>query len=265
MVQIIKRAKYLIKFLLWYLSGYISRQISINSPQKVTLLLTFYNPIRMKYINSQIRNILKCTFIEKLVISNHNPTITIEEKINIIDDRLVVINQKIRRGCGYRWQIIKTLSADFVISIDDDILLFPMQLKTLFQNLLREPEIPHGFSGFIRLENEELQYRERENIEVHYLCEVYAVSRKHIERYIEMEKFLSEIERSLVNLIESYHDFIVISQTGTRNPKIHKVGTIFRSETFMTPGVALHKDKEWVDSVSAVSRAVQELRSQNRA
>jgi hypothetical protein len=70
---------------------------------------------------------------------------------------------------------------------------------------------------------------------------------------------MAERDRSLVGLLESYHDFIVISQTGSQNPKIHKVGTIFRSETFMTPGVALHKEKQWESSVLVVARAVQEV------
>jgi hypothetical protein len=262
MVQIIKRAKYLTKYLLWTLNGYIGKQISINSTHNATVMITYYYPIRMKHINSQIRNILKCKFIEKVIISNHNPEIKIEDKITINDKRLVYINQNRRRGCGYRWHIAKTLSADYIISIDDDILLFPFQLKELFQHLVQEPQLPHGFSGFILLENEEIQYRERQNIDVNYLCEVYAVTKKQIELYFEIERLLVEKDRSFLDLIENYHDFIVISKTGSPNPKIHKVGTIFRSDTFNTPGVALHKDEQWASSVFDVSRAVQEIRSQ---
>ena len=261
MIQILKRTKYLFKYLLWTLNGYFGRHLTINTPHKVTVLITYYHPIRMTHINNQIRNILKCDFIEKVIVSNHNPEIKIEDRITINDKRLVFINQNRRRGCVFRWYIAKTLSAEYIISIDDDILLFPFQLKELFQHLVREPDRPHGFSGFILLENEVLRYRERENIEVNYLCEVYAVTKKQVERYFEIERRLAEMDKSVVGLIESYHDFIVISQTGSQNPKIHKVGTIFRSETFMTPGVALHKEKQWESDVLEIARAVQEVLS----
>jgi hypothetical protein len=259
MIQLFRKTKHYVKYILWTWNGYISRHLTINTPHKVTVLITYYNPIRMTHINNQIRNLLKCDFVEKVIVSNHNPEIKIEERVTINNKRLFCINQNIRRGCGYRWQIAKTISTEFIISIDDDILLFPSQLKELFQHLVREPESPHGFSGFILLGNGDLQYRERENLVVNYLCEVYAVTKKQVERYFEMERLMAERDRSLVGLLESYHDFIVISQTGSQNPKIHKVGTIFRSETFMTPGVALHKEKQWESSVLVVARAVQEV------
>lgn len=256
MTRCIKSIKHLLKNLLWIMKGYIGRQLTINTPHKVTVLITYYNPIRMTNLNHQIRNILKCNFVEKLIVSNHNPEIKIEERVKINNKRIVFINQNIRHGCGYRWHIAKTLGAEYIISIDDDILLFPFQLKELFQHLVREPEMPHGFSGFVLLEKGDLQYRERENFEVHYLCETYAVTRKHIERYFEIERLLAEKDRSFLDLIERYHDFIVISKTGLQDPKIHKAGTILRSNTFMTPGVALHKEKQWENSVLKVARAV---------
>jgi hypothetical protein len=61
-----------IRHALWILNGYIGRTVSLDIPQKVTVLLTPYNPIRMNQIGSQVRNILKCAFVDQIAISNHN-------------------------------------------------------------------------------------------------------------------------------------------------------------------------------------------------
>ncbi len=62
-----------LKYVLWTLNGYVGRTVSAHAPQKVTVLITYYHPARMQHIEPQVRNILKCTFVDKLVISNHNP------------------------------------------------------------------------------------------------------------------------------------------------------------------------------------------------
>lgn len=253
------RPKYLFKYYIWVVNGYIGKRLSINSLKKLTVILTYYHPLRMKDINNQIRNLLKCDFVENIVVSNHNPDLTIADRIVINDRRITCVDQTTRRGCGFRWQIAKDLETCYIISIDDDILIFPSQVKTLFQHLIQEPEVPHGFSGIIRLENEGIKYLEQNNIDVDYLCEIYAVTKDHVKRYFEINRLLIEIDETFTEIIEKFHDFIIISQTGSGKPKIHKKGRIFRSETFKTAGIALHKDQEWSKSFLKVSRAVQEI------
>ena len=254
-----------LKYALWTLNGYVGRKMSIDRPQKATVLITYFHPVRMNYIGSQVRNILKCTFVDKVIVSNHNPDIRIEDKVNISDKRLICMNQPTKRACGYRWRIANALKAEYLVTIDDDVLLFPSQLKILFEHLLREPEVPHGFSGMLHLEDGEFQYREREDIDVDYLCEVYAVTRKHVVRYAELENLLAEQDVTLLDTVDRLGDFIVISQTGDRNPSIHKVGRLFRSDTFKTPGVANHKDEQFGVSIAEVSLAVDKIRSRDLA
>lgn len=250
---------------LWLLNGYIGRTESIDTPQKVTILLTYYHPSRMNRIDSQVRNFLKCTFVEKIVITNHNPDVKIEEKIKIRDDRLIWSNQEVRRGNGYRWRIANTLDGKYFIVIDDDVQLFPSQLKSLFQYLISEPEIPHGFSGQLLLSDDKFWYRERENIEVDYLCELYAVTQHHIKRYAELVQLIFEEDKTLSDFVERFADHIVISQTTSYNPKIHKISRPLRSETFKTPGIATHKDEHFEENVIKVCRAVKKLKLQTYA
>jgi hypothetical protein len=230
-----------VRFAQWTLNGYFGRTLSLKIPQKLTVLITYYQPVRMKHIGPQLRNILKCNFVEKVLVSNHNPDVRIEDKVHVRDNRVVCINQDIARPCGYRWRIANLLEAEYLVAVDDGILLFPSQLKALFQYLISEPDIPHGVSGMLHLENDEFQFREREDIDVDYLCEVYAVTKKHVERYFDTVCSLVDHDEALPATIERLGDFIVISQTGARNPRIHNVGRLFRSDTFKTQGRTIRR------------------------
>jgi hypothetical protein len=247
------------------LNGYIGQAISIDTPQQVTVLLTYYHPARMRRINSVVRNYLKCKFVEKVVITNHNPNIKIEDKLNIRDERVICINQDIQRGNGYRWRVANTLDGEYFIVIDDDVMLFPSQLKNLFQHLISEPEIPHGYAGQVHLSNDRFEYRERENVEVDYLCELYAVTKYHITRYLEILQLACDQNAMSSNFVERFGEHIVISQTAAQNPKIHKINRLLRSETFKSTGIATHKEKEFEDAMVKISYAVKKLKMQTLA
>lgn len=224
---------------MWVLNGYIGRTVSVDIPQKVTVLITYYHPSRMEHINPQIRNILKCRFVEKLVISNHNPDVNIEEKVKIKDRRIQCINQTIRRGCGYRWIVANELTPEYLIVVDDDILFFPAQLAKLFKRLVSEPMMPHGITGMLNLEN--LQYHEKKDMTVDFLCEAYAVTGEQVSRYMELRRLVGAKD-GMLEMIDSAADFMLISRTGSYKPKIHNVGRLFKSDTFKQVGVAVHKN-----------------------
>jgi hypothetical protein len=173
---------------------------------------------------------------------------------------MLFMNQDIKRAGGYRWRIANTLSSEYLIVIDDDVFLFPLQLKSLFEALVRDPAVPHGVSGMLQLKGGELQYHEHENINVKYLCEVYAVTKNHVKRYFELERLVTEQNEIPPDTVEELGDYILISQTAERDPIIHDVGRIFRSDTFKTPGVAYHKQGQFEKVLAEVSHAVEKIR-----
>ena len=247
---------------LWVAYGYIGWTIRLQPSKKLTVLMACYHPARLRHINHQIRNLLKCKFVERVVISSHNPTVKIEEYVTLTDQRLILLNQGVHRPGGYRWVVAKELSSEYLIVIDDDIVMFPWQLKVLFENLLKDPSVPHGLSGMIHMENGDLQFHQREDINVHYLTEIYAITRKHLEQYFKMVKLFVEQSTDLADGIERLADFVVISQTGSSHPRIHKAGRIFRDETYNAQGVAIHKDEQFLNVVNRVSQLVKGLRPQ---
>ena len=258
MNTLIQKAKYSFKTLLWILSAYVGKPNWVESPEKLTVLITYFNPVRMKKINHQIRNILKCEFVDKLIISNHNPDIHIEDKIKINEERLTILNQLVKRGCGFRWLVANGFDFKYLIVIDDDFLISSQQLASLFRRLLEEPNIPHGLAGMNCLPAGGFEYRDKENVAVDFLCEVYAVTKSHLDRFMEINSSIS-FDANIARIVDSTADFMIISQTGTSRPKIHDVGRLFRDETFKTEGVAVHKNQTFEEHVGQILDALKSL------
>jgi hypothetical protein len=254
--RVLRRILGKLKYFLWALNGWFGLKFGLNVPQRATVLITYYNPARMKHINHQIRNILKCGFVEKIIISNHNPAIRIDTMVKIRDDRLTVLNQDIRRGCGYRWNIAGEYAPRYLIVVDDDILLFPWQLKTLFSRLVAEPEVPHGFAGMLHHEDGSLEYREMEDRSVDYLCEIYALTGDHLKRYQELRSHAIARDTTLEPVLDNSADFMVISKAGIGTPRIHKSSRLFRCPTYNQTGVAVHKETEFEHGVLDVAKAL---------
>jgi hypothetical protein len=254
----IDQAKYWVKTAIWILTGYFDRQITINTPQKVTVLITYFNPVRMKNINHQIRNILKCDFVERLIISNHNPEVHIQDRITVKNARITVQNQTVKRGCGFRWQVASEFAFEHLIVIDDDFLLSSSQLADLFQVLIAQPDIPHGLSGMNLVPSGGYEFLDRQSREVDFLCEIYAVTRGQLNRYLDITSIITNDEK-IAKSVDSTADFLVISRMGTSKPKIHDLGRIFRDQSFKMEGVAVHKDQTFDQNVEHVLNAIQNL------
>lgn len=235
------------------MNGFIGLKYGTKLPRQVTVLITYYNSVRMKHINHQLRNILSCEFVEKVVISNHNPEVKIETLVEVKDARIITINQDVRQGCGYRWMVAEQFSPKYLIVVDDDILLFPWQLQKLFGALITEPEIPHGFAGMVRHSNDFLEYREKENRAVNYICEIYAITGEQLKQYAPLRREVLKDE-TLGRVVDFAADFMLVSQTGSGNPKIHDAGRLFRCPTYNESGVAVHKENQFDKGILDVAK-----------
>ena len=163
----------------WLLDGYICNNQSINGNYKVVVILASYHIERMKNIEPLVRSLSKCDFVSGIIVSNHNPDISVEDWVKIKDERLRLINQPTRHGPGYCWMLADKEDSDFFILIDDDFLASPRQLKILFQHLVEQPDVPHGVTGFFKS-----KYYQNREMEVVTLNQIYAITRAHLDKYI---------------------------------------------------------------------------------
>lgn len=225
----------------WTLDGYISYPVSLATDEKVTIVIPSYHASRARNLQPLVRSILKCNFVEKIIISNHNPEIRLEDWVQTGDDRVMLINHLVRRGCGYGWVVASQQNADYFIVIDDDMLIYPQQLTVLFQQLIKKPELPHGFIG-IRADGEYIIHQEAE---VECLYNIYAVTKAHIQKYLEYTKEMVANGYVSQESIEYWGDDLVLSQTGTGQPRIHKAGSIRQCKTTKTSGVATFTENQF--------------------
>jgi hypothetical protein len=203
-------------------------------PEKVTIIVPSYHKYRSRNLQPMARLTLKCGFVEKMIISNHNPEICLHDWVRTNDPRIVLINQPILRGCGYGWVIASQEKADYFIVIDDDMLIYPKQLAILFQHLVNTTESPHGLIG--RRANGE--YIKHQDAEVAFLYNIYAVTQAHIQKYLDYVREIVAKGYASLEAIEFWADDLILSQTGTVQPRIHKAGCIAQCKTTKAVGVS---------------------------
>ena len=240
---------------LWRASGRIGPSVTLALPQRLTVLITCFHPVRAVHLDTQARTALRCRFVEKVVVSSHNPDVKAEAWVRVRDPRLLFQNVPEKRGCGHRWTVAAALDPEFLLVIDDDIFLRASQIAALFQQLVSLPRVPHGLSGIRELEDGYLDFVDRQEVGVDYLCEVYAVTRQHLRRHAELQT-LATAAAPVGELIASAFDFMVISRAGNGRPHVHDLGHILRCETFKTPGVAVHKHDGFEAHLRQVAQAL---------
>lgn len=113
---------------LWVVNGRLASRIELEVRQKATVIIPTYSAERVRGVAAMVRSVLRCAFVEKVNVSNHNPDIRIEAHVRCADERLMLANQPTRRGCGYQWTVASSVAPQYLISIDDDLRLRPAQL-----------------------------------------------------------------------------------------------------------------------------------------
>ncbi len=235
----------------WVLHVRRCREVTIPSDCKVTVVLTAYRKERIGNLDPLVRSVLKCAFVEKVIVSNDNPQVRIADWVRVRDERLVLLDQPVRRGCGNRWKLAWAEKAAYYLAIDDDILVYPGQLAQLFMHLINMPEVPHGLSGG----TVPFQFHERKEMAVDQLFEIYALTREHLRVYFDYLQELAAQTVSQEGLCMS-GDFVLISHSGQGKPVIHDVGFISRCATAYAEGVATFKEADFLRCVEELRRFV---------
>lgn len=246
---------------LWKIHGYVGPRVSLPLREKATVIIPSYSVERLDFIEPNVRALLKCDFVERVVVSNHNPATRIGSRVRIKDARLILLDQRTRRGPGWGWLVASQFDPDYLISIDDDLLVVPNQVAALFQKLVAEPAIPHGRAGGIGSQYYQCPTGPEREMEVDNLYIVYAVTRAHLRRYRELLEALMRGHYASNDVIEYLADDVLISRAGNGRPKIHNVGRLFFLPTFDTPGIATHRTPGFEESRLQVRRAVDLLNS----
>jgi hypothetical protein len=250
-VYLVRRAM----FWKWAAHVRLCRELSLPFEGKATVVLTAYKPQRARNLDPLVRSVLKCRFVEKVIVSNDNPELRIADWVGVRDRRLVLLDQPSRRGCKHRWELARGQDAAYYIAIDDDLLVYPRQLARLFTRLLERPEVPHGLCGC----SFPFAFHEREEREVDLLFEIYAVTREHVHVYFDHLERLKAGGHLPPEGLGMRGDFVLISRSGQARPVIHDAGFISRCPTAYDEGVATFKEEGFATYTANLLAAVKQI------
>jgi len=204
------------------------------------ILLSYRRPHN---IDGLVRAMLRCDGCEAVVVSNNEPNVDLRAWISVADPRLQVIDQTTRRPPGVRMTIARALPARLYLMVDDDVLLHGEQMQAVMSHLHAAPEVPHGVNGERRDDaRATYPYRldERGDGVVDHLTNVYAFTERHVARYFELADQLGIDDPAAVPNGED----IILSQSGSSEPRIHDVGPILRCASTNDSGIATHRTRE---------------------
>jgi hypothetical protein len=215
------------------------RPLNVSGKTCAVILLSHNRPHNMSLIaTSALRN----DFVRRVVVSNSNRAVRIQEWIDINDPRLVLIDETEATGPGHRFFLSSQESGSYFLSVDDDIFLTPEQWGRLFERLVKDDSVAHGIKGNLyepRLGSPGFNvcnvFGTEQDVDV--LVGAFAFTRDHLSRLFSLGHALG-IEN--ISDLRNGED-ILLSLAGTGRPKIHRVGRIMECASNSLARVALSK------------------------
>jgi glycosyltransferase involved in cell wall biosynthesis len=230
------RANFVVEYAKWEYRARFGPRLKFAGTEKATIVFLSYK--RPQNIEPLVRSALKCSFVAKVIVCNNNPDVRLESWVGVSDSRLVLLNQNKNLGPGYRFDIAIREPGDYFCFIDDDVFLYPEQIRQLFSSLLEDPSVPHGVRGQVVFDNQDFVdgiYGKECKVDI--LNGVYAFTKAHLEEYFRLDKELNGLPRV---------DDIVLSFSGESAPSCHDVGEILLCPTEALPGIALWKEPDFL-------------------
>jgi hypothetical protein len=226
------------------------------------ILLSYARPRNIQRIIDSISQARSCG---RIILSNNQPAINIYDHIDGRNDLLDVVQQDRERGAVKRFCIARECDGELFVCIDDDMFMTPQQIDRLVAELINDPSRPHGIWGqLMETENGKARLsRPIHNIscDVSVLNMVYAFTRDHISRFFDLLDRLGIADPEDLGPF----DDIVLSFTGARPPKCHDLGPFDICATWNLEGVAIWKQKNFMQRRMRFFLRLQSLVSRDAA
>jgi hypothetical protein len=199
------------------------------------VLLSFNREANLEPI---LRAVLRCRFVDRVLLSNNHPDKRARDFISVDDPRVTLIDQPQRERPGVRWRLARDLMPEcpVVLAIDDDVFLYPSQIRALVEAVLDEPDRVHGFAGM-----DGHTYLDGQDRDVDHIVRVYATTQDHIARYFDLIDRMPEHGGE----VERIGDDMVISLAAPGPPRMHDVGYVLSCKTSTEDGIAVNREDDF--------------------
>lgn len=232
------RTSYLFGYLRWQHDARYGPRVSIAGPEKLTVILLNYQ--RVRNLEPMVRSLLRCDFVEKILVSNNNPRYRIADWIRLRDERIQLVDQPRRTVSSIRFRIACQEAGPYFLAIDDDVFLYPRQVRRLFEELLARPSSPHGIQGenFLgettpgTFRGWQVNLHDQEG-QADDINTCYAFTREHA---LETDRLARCLGLDLVDIYMGSD--VILSASGRERPFLHDVGPVLHCLSQHRLGVA---------------------------
>lgn len=232
-------------------------------PEKLTVILLSFK--RVRNMETIVSTMLHTDFVEKVIVSNNNPKYRIADWVRLRDPRLRLIDQPRLTPPGIRIELARQEPGPYYLSVDDDVLMFPGQVLRLFQHLLADPSVPHGFQGEVKRNdgswhwNGGWEVNLRGDRRVDNLNCVYAFHRDHLDQMERLAPLAGIGDAAAIAAMTNCED-ILISAGGTDRPLVHDLGEMLLCLSSHRAGVATWRSrKNFFDERKEIFTRLREL------
>ncbi len=257
-VSAVRFVHWLIRYGIWRFRCLLPFKLSKRSSDSFTAILLSYE--RPYNISPILQSLLKCEFIEEVIVSNNNPDVDLRSYIKISDKRLNLVQHTERKSCAYRFDLAKNAQCASVICLDDDLFFYPSTLRRLCEEFTVNDNTPLGMTGFrvdwdktTESHLEVSRFRdEDETVDVLNRC--YLFNRRHLTRYFELSRYIQRTDPSLSEDLSLFDDILISASGGTQARVCHS-GDYIPCPSGMDAALAVHRR----DSFTAVRIRVLKL------
>ena len=100
------RLEYTTRFLRWQLNARWGPRVALEGAQKLTAILLSWK--RIRNMQPIVRSLLRCDFIDRVIVSNNKPQYRMREELHLRDERLQLIDQPQPRAPGVRFELARS-------------------------------------------------------------------------------------------------------------------------------------------------------------
>jgi hypothetical protein len=231
------------RLLHWRLRCRFLPSVGLDTPKSTAIILSYKRPFNVDGI---VRSLLKCEFIEQIIVSNNNPELDLKPFIRVQSERLTLLQQNERRGCAYRFQIAQEVDSEHFICVDDDLFFHPETFHRLHMRHCSFPDAPTGILGFDvdwsaqkKSQGTQLIRKRNINASVDVLNRIYLFNHEQLSRFWSNRDALVNADVSFLDQIDLVDD-IILSSTGNCKARVWQVGDYIPCPTGMATAISMH-------------------------
>lgn len=233
--RLARSRRWLVAYLRFAWAVRFGNHASLDRPERLTVILLSYR--RPANLEPLCRSALACPFVDRVVVSNAEPSVRIRDWVGLGDSRLVFMDGEPETTAARRFEIARHEPGVWFAAIDDDLFITPHQIAVLFGHLVDDPHVLHGFRGQVRVRDgsaaSPLSGGRARIGEVDILNCAYFFTADHAREHGEITARLGH---------HGPGDDIVASFCGTALPRCHAIGRYPLCPTSDEPGIAISRE-----------------------